>query len=166
MGSCLKKQHDLSYLHGLLAPVCTEWSCQIEDLRFLTRAAVDFRYPGESADKEEAAEAFEICTRLREKLVALLEGTPSCRPQARIRMQLEPNLTMQYDSAGDILYIGKTPPYPEQESEELDHGIVARLNPKSGEIENLEVLFFSKRTASGEVLKLPIFAEFRLARRV
>lgn len=62
-GVVFEKQHDLSHLHGLLAPVCTEWSCQIEDLRFLTRAAVDFRYPGESADKEEATEAFEIYAR-------------------------------------------------------------------------------------------------------
>ena len=31
----------------------------------------------------------------------------------------------------------------EQESEELGDEVIARLNPKTGEIENLEVLFFS-----------------------
>ena len=79
---------------------------------------------------------------------------------------MEASLTVEYDRTGDILYLGKTTPYPEQESEEIDYGVVARLNPKSREIENLEILFFSKRMASGEVLKLPVFAEFRLAERV
>ena len=74
---------------------------------------------------------------------------------------METNLIMEYDRVGDILYLGKTTPYPEQESEELDYGIVARLNPKSREIENLEILFFSKRMASGEALRLPVFAQFR-----
>ena len=54
-------------------------------------------------------------------------------------------LTFKNDRQGDILYINKTPPYHEQESEELDDEVIARLNPKTGEIENLEVLFFSTR---------------------
>ncbi|MBW1992324.1 MAG: HEPN domain-containing protein [Deltaproteobacteria bacterium] len=65
------KTHDLAYLHQLLAPVCPEWSCALEDLRFLTRAAVAFRYPGESADLEEAQQAFRIASNLREKLFSL-----------------------------------------------------------------------------------------------
>ncbi len=68
------KTHDLAYLHQLLTPVCPEWSCPLEDLRFLTRAAVAFRYPGEAADREDAAQAFDIATRLREKLLLLLKG--------------------------------------------------------------------------------------------
>ena len=40
--------------------------------------------------------------------------------------------------------------------------IVARLNPTTGEVENLEVLFFSTRLTSGEALELPILAEFHL----
>ncbi len=63
--------HDLAYLDQLLAPLCPEWSWPLEDLRFLTRAAVAFRYPGESADREEAAQALDIATRLRAKLLAL-----------------------------------------------------------------------------------------------
>jgi uncharacterized protein YuzE len=54
---------------------------------------------------------------------------------------MEAKLTFKYDRQGDILYINKTPPYPEQESEELGDEVIARLNPKTGEIENLEVLF-------------------------
>ena len=76
------------------------------------------------------------------------------------------NLMIEYDRVGDILYLGKTAPYPEQESEELDYGIVARLNPATGDVENLEVLFFSTRLASGEIMELPILAEFHLAAEV
>jgi uncharacterized protein YuzE len=54
-------------------------------------------------------------------------------------------LIFKYDREGDILYIDKCPPYPEQESEELGDDVIARLNPVTGEIENLEVLFFSTR---------------------
>ena len=49
-------------------------------------------------------------------------------------------LTFKYDREGDILYINKRPPYPEQESEELGDEIIARLNPETKEIESLEVL--------------------------
>ncbi len=74
--------------------------------------------------------------------------------------------SVEYDRIGDILYLGTVSPYPEQESEELDYGVVARLNPQSGEIENLEILFFSSRVASGEALQLPVLAEFHLPERV
>ncbi|MCC6166909.1 MAG: DUF2283 domain-containing protein [Caldilineaceae bacterium] len=76
---------------------------------------------------------------------------------------MEAQLVVEYDRVGDILYLGKTTPYPEQETEELDYGVIARLNPTTSEIENLEVMFFSQRLASGEVLRLPILAEFYLA---
>jgi hypothetical protein len=44
----------------------------VKELRLLTRAAVDFRYPGESADENEASESFEIATRMRATLRSLL----------------------------------------------------------------------------------------------
>jgi uncharacterized protein YuzE len=75
---------------------------------------------------------------------------------------VEAGLILEYDRVGDILYIHKTAPYPEQESDEIDDGVIARLNPKTGEIENLEILFFSARVSSSEGLKLPIIAELRL----
>ena len=68
------RSHDLVQLDQLLKPVLKEWSWEVQDLQFMTRAAVDFRYPGESADRGEAAEAFEICTRLRSKLLALFSA--------------------------------------------------------------------------------------------
>ncbi len=72
-------------------------------------------------------------------------------------------LTFKYDRQGDILYINKIPPYPEQESEELGDEFIARLNPKTGEIENLEVLFFSTRLLRSDLFELPVTAELRLA---
>lgn len=71
-------------------------------------------------------------------------------------------LIVEYDRIGDILYLGKIAPYAEQETTELDYGIVARLNPRTGEVENLEVLFFSTRMADGQTLRLPVMAEFAL----
>ena len=75
LGVTPPRTHDLSALDRLLPPVCPGWSWPVEDFRFLTRAAVDFRYPGESADKKEASEALEAATRLRARLRALL-GAP------------------------------------------------------------------------------------------
>ena len=72
-------------------------------------------------------------------------------------------LTFKYDRQGDILYINKTTPYPEQESEELGDEVIARLNPKTGEIETIEVLFFSTRLLRSDLFELPITAELRLA---
>ena len=65
-------------------------------------------------------------------------------------------LTIRYDEIGDILYIEKVPPYAEQDSEMLEDEVVARFNPKTGEIETLEILFFSKRLSADKVLELPI----------
>jgi HEPN domain-containing protein len=72
LGVVPPKTHGLILLSNLLSPVCNDWSASSEDLRFLTRAAVDFRYPGESADAEIAREALAICTRMRENLNLLL----------------------------------------------------------------------------------------------
>ncbi len=79
---------------------------------------------------------------------------------------MEAQLTIEYDQIGDILYLGKRLPYAEQESEELDYGVIARLNPETYEVENLEVLFFSQRSADHAVFQLPILAEFRLPTKI
>lgn len=65
-------------------------------------------------------------------------------------------LTVRYDKIGDILHIDTCAPYPDQESEELGNEIVARLSPSTGEVENLEILFFSKRTEPLNLLELPL----------
>jgi len=72
-------------------------------------------------------------------------------------------LTFHYDRAADILYISKCGPYPQQESEELGDEVIARLNPTTGEIENVEVLFFSTRLLRSDLFELPIKADLRPA---
>jgi uncharacterized protein YuzE len=69
---------------------------------------------------------------------------------------------LTYDRAADILYINKRTPYAEQESEELGDDVIARLNPATGEIENLEVLFFSTRLLRSTLIELPVKADLRL----
>ena len=76
---------------------------------------------------------------------------------------MEKRLTFKYDRQADILYIDKMPPYPEQETEELGDDVTARLNPTTGEVENLEVLFFSTRLLRSDLLELPIVAELRIS---
>ena len=71
------------------------------------------------------------------------------------------HLTFQYDREADILYINTCFPYPEQESEELEDEVIARFNPETDEIENLEVLFFSTRLLRQELFQLPISAHLR-----
>lgn len=75
---------------------------------------------------------------------------------------MEAKLTFKYDREADILHIDKCPPYAEQESEELPDEIVARLNPTTGEVENLEVLFFSTRLLRTDLFELPVNADLRL----
>jgi len=75
---------------------------------------------------------------------------------------MDAKLTFRYDRDADILYIEKLRPYAEQESEELGDDVVARLNPDSGEVENLEVLFFSTRLLRGDTFEVPVNAELRL----
>ncbi len=72
-------------------------------------------------------------------------------------------LTFQYDREGDILYINTVAPYAAQESEELGDEIVARLNPKTRKIENLEILFFSSRLLRKELFSVPVVADLKQA---
>jgi hypothetical protein len=79
---------------------------------------------------------------------------------------VEAKLTFKYDREADILHIDKCPPYAQQESEELPDKIVARLNPDTGEVENLEVLFFSARLLRTDLFELPVSADLRLTKMV
>jgi uncharacterized protein YuzE len=74
-------------------------------------------------------------------------------------------LIFKYDRAADIPYIDKCTPYPEQESEEFGDEVIARLNPHTGEVESLEVLFFSTRLLRGDSFELPLSAELHIAAR-
>jgi len=76
---------------------------------------------------------------------------------------MEAKLRFKYDREADILHIDKCPPYAAQDSEEMKDEIVARLNPDTGEVENLEVLFFSTRLLRADLFELPVTADLRLA---
>ena len=78
---------------------------------------------------------------------------------------MEARLTFRYDREADILHIDKCPPYAAQESEELGDEIIARINPDTDEIENLEVLFFSTRLLRNDLFELPVAADLRVARK-
>jgi uncharacterized protein YuzE len=75
---------------------------------------------------------------------------------------MEAKLKFKYDREADILHIDKCPPYSEQESEELPDEIIARLNPSTGEVENLEILFFSTRLLRSDLFELPVSADLHL----
>ncbi|NKB71876.1 MAG: DUF2283 domain-containing protein [Candidatus Latescibacteria bacterium] len=87
----------------------------------------------------------------------------SCWEVAKLVEYGRLKLIFKYDRAADILYINKRPPYSEQESEELEDEVIVRINPETGEVENLEVLFFSTRLLRDDLLELPILADMRLA---
>jgi uncharacterized protein YuzE len=71
-------------------------------------------------------------------------------------------MTLKYDRDADILYVNKRPPYAEQETEELGDDVIARLNPKTGEVENVEMLFFSTRLLRGDLIELPLTLDLHL----
>ncbi|MFZ2089321.1 MAG: HEPN domain-containing protein [Desulfobaccales bacterium] len=73
LGVIPPKTHDLAFLHKLLVPFSPSVSWPVEELRFLTRAAVAFRYPGEAAELEDAEQALAIASRLRLRFLAELE---------------------------------------------------------------------------------------------
>ena len=72
---------------------------------------------------------------------------------------MEEKLTFKYDREADILHVNRKPPYPEQESEELGDDIIVRINPKSGEVENIEILFFSTRLLRDDAFEIPVTFE-------
>jgi hypothetical protein len=57
---------------------------------------------------------------------------------------METPLTFEYDEGGDILYINKVQPYPEQETDQWSYNVTARRNPQTDAVENLEILFFTR----------------------
>ena len=72
-------------------------------------------------------------------------------------------LRLLYDKEGDILHMDTVVPYREQESDEIGDAVIARSNPVTGAIENLEILFFVERFQNlGDAFELPVAVEMRL----
>lgn len=59
------RTHDLSELLALTLSREPTWASMAADLNVLSAFAVEYRYPGDSADFEEAKEAFEKCQSVR-----------------------------------------------------------------------------------------------------
>ena len=75
---------------------------------------------------------------------------------------METKLVFKYDREADILHIDKCDPYTEQDTEEMGDDVIARLNPNTNEVENLEVLFFSTRLLRSDIFELPVTADIRI----
>ncbi len=69
------RTHNLLFLADLLRAACPAWDAATEDVEWLTRGGVAFRYPGVWADRNHAGKAMEICKRLREELLKILMAT-------------------------------------------------------------------------------------------
>ena len=65
-------------------------------------------------------------------------------------------LTFEHDVIGNIMNIQKCPSYREQDSDEIGDGVVGRMHPDTGEVESLEILFYSYLVLSREPLRLKI----------
>jgi HEPN domain-containing protein len=61
----IPKSHDLRELVNMLLPQFPDWSVYLTDCARLSEYAVNFRYPGDTADRPLAERAVEICGRLR-----------------------------------------------------------------------------------------------------
>jgi len=66
--------HHLERLYELLLPLYPKLSLDVEQLRDLTSVGMAVRYPGETADREDATTALAICERVRRELKKLLES--------------------------------------------------------------------------------------------
>ena len=70
------KTHNLIFLSQNLHKLHPAWNPNLKDLRLLTHAAVVFRYPGETAESEDADEVFTTVAKLRKGLLHELENFP------------------------------------------------------------------------------------------
>jgi HEPN domain-containing protein len=60
-----QKTHDLTYLLELVKPLEPLWAAYEQKMRVLTDYAIEFRYPGASADLEIAKLAQKVCKSFR-----------------------------------------------------------------------------------------------------
>ncbi len=62
------KTHDLSVLLDMLLPVEPLWDTMRNPFRVLSAYAIEYRYPGQSADRETARQAVNICKSWRKMI--------------------------------------------------------------------------------------------------
>ena len=76
---------------------------------------------------------------------------------------MDAKLSFKYNREADILYINKCQPYPQQDSEQLGDDVIARLNPKTGAVENIEVRFFSPWLLRDDLFEITVIADLKPA---
>lgn len=59
-------------------------------------------------------------------------------------------LTITYDTVGDILYVDFVPRHAGQESDMVSDFVVARFDRETGQMDGFDVLFFAERARNGE----------------
>jgi uncharacterized protein YuzE len=68
-----------------------------------------------------------------------------------------------FDKEADILYVSKGPPRADLASDEVEDGVIARLDPETHEVVGFTILNFLKRSDPGlPTTILPFQAELRL----
>jgi HEPN domain-containing protein len=67
------KTHDLAVLLASALSIEPTWTSMTADLNALSAFAVEYRYPGDSADLDEAREAFEKCKNVRDVIRRALQ---------------------------------------------------------------------------------------------
>jgi len=60
------RTHDLADLLALALSIEPTWTSMTADLNALSAFAVEYRYPGDSADLDEAKEALQMCKNVRQ----------------------------------------------------------------------------------------------------
>ena len=70
-----KRTHDLEALLKLILPTEPTWNVLLPDAQFLSDFAVDYRYPGASATRTDAAQAIKSSRRIR-KMIRPSLGLP------------------------------------------------------------------------------------------
>ena len=66
------RTHNLVELHQILRRSEPSWLWDENELQWLSRAAVNYRYPGNTATRKQATTAVHLCRTLRERLLGLL----------------------------------------------------------------------------------------------
>ncbi len=69
------RTHNLVVLDEMLRNSVPSWTCPMTDLRILSLAATQFRYPGASATPDDAKETLAAFERMQPRLMAMIRST-------------------------------------------------------------------------------------------
>lgn len=76
-------------------------------------------------------------------------------------MKLKTKLNYFYDQEADILYVSKGSPSQKDISNEINEGVIARIDPKTHKIRGFTILNFAARSKrASETVPLPFNISF------